>query len=267
MRHIGLLLCALFITILFSSSAVAEMELLQTQPHIPEALLEKKVIGVDDRVSVGDVRQYPYSAIALLQVKKDCGCTDSGTGFMVDRDVMMTAAHCMICTKHGGKATDLTAYFGFKSKKNYLYKYDGPTQYWTGTTFKKSDGTYGYVSPFTEDDYAYLKLEKDVGSKTGWFGLSPRSDAQMQDYEYEVAGYRDGLLKYDRGYVEIRSEKELKYQLDAVAGNSGCPVFDWNYYVVGIHVSESRNYEYNNARRITGDLMEEMRRNVGLDGL
>ena len=53
MRHIGLLLCALFITILFSSSAVAEMELLQTQPHIPEALLEKKVIGVDDRVTVG----------------------------------------------------------------------------------------------------------------------------------------------------------------------------------------------------------------------
>lgn len=67
MRHIGLLLCALFITILFSSSAVAEMELLQTQPHIPEALLEKKVIGVDDRVTVGDVRQYPYSAIALCK--------------------------------------------------------------------------------------------------------------------------------------------------------------------------------------------------------
>ena len=69
------------------------------EAYIPQEL-EKTVFGRDDRVDIY-ASAYPYSAIANMVVKAQCGCSWSGTGFMISNNHMLTAAHCLVCTTHG----------------------------------------------------------------------------------------------------------------------------------------------------------------------
>ena len=224
-----------------------------TSPFQPDTL-EKTVIGADNRTTISSPRTYPYSAIAYMQVKARCGCEWSGSGFMVSKDCLMTGAHCVACTKHGDTACKITMYFGYKSNKNYLLKYDGATTYWYGTNFRDSQGTYN-----TDWDYAYVHLEKNVGDTTGWFGLTAMSDSSLRTSYLEVAGYRHGKLKTSRGSITSIRDLSVYHSADTEPGNSGCPIFTDDYYAVAINVAENNDRAYNVGRRITSDLISEMR--------
>ena len=231
-------------------------------PFIPEGEVEKTIIGADDRVTVKSPGKYPYSAIAYMYVKASCGCDWVGSGFMVSRYCLMTAAHCIVCCTHGKSASQMTLYFGYRSNKDYYYRYDGATTYWYGTNFSNGDGTYSY-SPHTDWDYAYVKLERPMGDKTGWFGTQSRIDSHLSKGTYEVAGYRDGTLKTSQGKVSALNEYQISYTIDTLPGNSGCPIFDSEYYAVGINIAQ--NDTKNFGRRITTSLLQEMRRNGMFD--
>lgn len=226
-------------------------------PFIPDTL-DKAIIGADDRITISNTGVYPYSAIAYLEVTGKCGCNWAASGFMVSRDCLMTGAHCVFCGEHNQGAEHIVMYFGYKSHKNYLLKYTGDTNYWYGTNVYEN-GKFN-----TDWDFAFVKLQQPVGDKTGWFGLSVRSDAQLKGASFEVAGYRDGLLKTDRGTTSIRNQYVITYDNDTLAGNSGCPVFTSDYNVVAINVAEVTNNSqeglYNIGRRITQDLVNEMNR-------
>jgi len=227
-----------------------------SEPFIPENV-EKAVFGADDRKSVNPA-QYPYSAIAYMCVEASCGCGWTGTGFMVSRYGLMTAAHCIVCTTHGKTANKITLYFGYRSSKDYSYHYNGATTYWYGTDFKNADGTYGY-NGHTAWDYAYVLLQSPMGDKTGWFGTQARSDSHIKQDVYEVAGYRDGVLKTSKGMLTPHNDKELKYNIDTEPGYSGCPVFDATNYAVAINVAHTSTHNF--ARRIDIPLKVEMRKN------
>lgn len=222
-------------------------------PFQPDTL-EKTVIGADNRTSISSPGAYPYSAIAYMQVKARCGCEWTGSGFMVSRDCLMTGAHCVACTKHGDTACNITLYFGYKSGKNYLLKYDGATTYWYGTNFRDSQGKYN-----TDWDYAYVRLEKNVGDTTGWFGLTAMNDSSLSASTLEVAGYRHGKLKTSRGSITSIWDLSVYHSADTEPGNSGCPIFTDDYYAVAINVAENNDRAFNVGRRITSDLISEMR--------
>ena len=226
-----------------------------TSPFQPDTL-EKAVVGADNRTTISSPRTYPYSAIAYMQVKARCGCNWASTGFMVSKDCLMTGAHCVACTKHGDTACNITMYFGYKSNKNYLLKYDGATTYWYGTNFRDRQGTYN-----THWDYAYVHLEKNVGDTTGWFGLTTMSDSSLRTSYLEVAGYRRGELKTSHGYVPGVWDLILYHDADTEPGYSGCPIFNSDYYVVAINVAGPNRMGCNTGRRITSDLISEMRSN------
>lgn len=227
-------------------------------PFCPPDVMDKTIFGEDDRELVRNPQKYPYSAIAYLVVEASCGCDWTATGFMVSRDGMMTGAHCVVCSTHGGTATKITMFFGYESGKDYLYRYTGGTTYWYGTTFQNNDGSYSY-SPHVNWDYAYLKLEKNVGDTTGWFGTKVLSDYEVSGQVLEVAGFRNGYLRKGSGSVSVRNDYCIKYTIDTLPGNSGCPVFDEDYYVVAINVAS--NDSFNTARRITSDLFYQMKDN------
>lgn len=219
-------------------------------PYVPDSL-EKTVFGRDDRTTISKPGQYPYSAIAYLDIKGECGCSWTGSGFMVSKDGLATAAHCLVCSEHQKWVSGITMYFGYRSNKNYTYRYNGGASYWYGSN-PYAQG--GYVS---DDDYAYLKLEKNVGDTVGWFGIQS-SHEQVEGQQYTVTGYRHGVLKSAVGAVQIHDDKHLSYLMDMEPGNSGCPVYDSDYYVIGINVCESSRSNY--ARRLTGDVLDQMRR-------
>ncbi len=197
----------------------------ESEPFIPEDV-EKHIIGKDDRITVRNPRTYPYSAIAYMVIKMKCGCSITGTGFMVDKRKMLTAAHCLICQKHNKWAKTIDFYFGYKKGGGQLYKYSGTWNAYCATSFPN-----GYTDV---NDWAFIRLEKDVGNKTGWFGRRYLNDADLTKEYYYVAGYKDGVLKYDVGKLRVLDQGRMWVDMDVLPGNSGSPVYDSDGYAVGI---------------------------------
>lgn len=216
--------------------------------------LDKVVIGRDDRIEITKPGEYPYSAIANMKVTGECGCKWECTGFMVSRNFMMTAAHCMICTDHRKWAKNATFYFGYKSSKNYLYKYTGGWYATAGTTFPNFE----YDFEAMNHDWCYVKLEENVGDKTGWLGMHFASDSSINAGIFQAAGYRDNKLKtcWGNGYAE--NINLMTYDADDVQGNSGGPVFESDYCAVAIIAAESQDPLINIGRRFTSTIYDYM---------
>lgn len=243
-----------------SSDEAAAAAGVEMEPFAPEDMIQKAIIGIDNRITVDNPSVYPYSAIAYLKVTAECGCSWSGSGFMVGPDAMMTAAHCVVCSEHGKTAEKITAYFGYTSEKNYLYKYSKGTTYWYNTNYDYKGNTTKNIAW----DYAYIKLKERVGDKVGWFAMRAESDDVLDFSAFELAGYRDGVLKTGWGMTNVENEYIITYTNDTLPGNSGSPVFTDDYYVVAVHIA-SREGGKNVGRRITSTLLNSMRKNGMFD--
>ena len=227
---------------------LAAEALFSSEPYIPESL-EKSVIGLDDRVDVVP-SQYPYSCIAYMEVEANCGCTWTGSGFMVSKNGLVTCSHVLYCDEHHAEVKHIDFYFGFRSYKDYFYKYDGACTWWWGDR-SRSDFMFDY-------DYGYVLFPTPVGDTTGWLGTRIISDEDAKSGVYYNAGYRDGVIKSGSGKMEIYNNLVFKHYIDTEPGYSGSPVFTADYSAVAINVGHTGN-EYNYARRIDGDLRERMR--------
>ena len=228
-----------------SETVLAELE--DVSPYIPEGM-DKAIFGADNRITVNNPSTYPYSAIAYIKMKYKCGCNGTGTGFVAGTSsTVFTAAHCVVCTDHGEWADELTFYFGYKNDRNYLYKYNSKWYAYAGNTYPNK-------SYSIDGDYAVIKLYSDVGEKTGWFGVrwNPSDSMVTSAYAY-VAGYRDGILRYDQGFLSTGGQNHIRYTLDTLPGTSGGPVFTGDYYAIGINIAS--NSSYNTAYRTTSDVM------------
>lgn len=229
----------------------------ENAPFIPEAVSgnddepNKAVIGADNRSNVNPSK-YPYSAICYMEINGQCGHSWTGTGFMIDPDWMLTAGHCMVCTEHDMWADSMTLYFGYRSKSDYLYRYNGKWSAWT------NNDLFGTGS-FSANDYAYVKLYKNVGDTTGWFGMRyGMSDAEYEAEWFNVAGYRAGKIKTSIGYAEPYNSNQILHYADTEPGYSGCPVFDDQYYAVAINTAHFTDNSANIGRRITTQLYYDM---------
>lgn len=217
---------------------------------------EKVIIGSDDRVTVKKPGEYPYSTIANMKVTAECGDKWECTGFMVGRNCLMTAAHCMVCTDHGKWAKNVTFYFGYKNSKNYLYKYTGGWFARAGTLFPNRR----YDSDAMDDDWCYVILNKNVGDKTGWFGMNFATDKQITSGKFKVAGYRDNKLKYCWGNASVYSNELIFHNADDMPGNSGGPIFRKDDYASAIIIAGSDALKTNLGRRITSDIWSYMQK-------
>lgn len=240
-----------------ASEEMPEISAGQNAPFVPENLLpeedeaNKAVIGADNRSNVNPAK-YPYSAICYMEINGKCGHSWTGTGFMIDPDWMLTAGHCMVCTEHDQWADSMTLYFGYRSKSDYLYRYNGQWSAWANNDLFNTDS-------FGDNDYAYVKLYKNVGDTTGWFGMRyGMSDAEYEAEWFNVAGYRNGKIKTSIGYAEPYSTNRILHYADTEPGYSGCPVFDDAYYAVAINTAHFLDNSANIGRRITTQLYYDM---------
>lgn len=238
-----------------AASEASDTESVAMDPQIPDNL-ERAVIGDDDRVTIANVADYPYSAIAYMEVTADCGCDWTGTGFVCGGDdTLITAAHCLVCPSHGAWARKLTLYFGYRSRKNYLYKYDRGWTAYVGDSFR--DGKYGI-----EKDWGVIRLDEDIANVVGCFGsLWNQSDEAVAATYATVAGYRDFKLTSDSGYMDVMDESHVTFLMDEESGNSGGPIFTEDGNAVGIIIAEAgRNGEarYNIGYRLTGQILRKI---------
>lgn len=221
-----------------------------------DEFIDAEVIGPDDREVIDNLDEYPFCAVAYLNTHFPCACGDrEATGFMVERNKMMTAAHCLVCSKHSVWADEITFYFGFRDYNDYTYKYDGKWYAFVGNTFTGKKYT-------TDADWAVVKFYENVGDIVGWFGYYYNmSNKKITGNNMLLLGYRDGILKISEGYANIGEDDLIKYKLDMEPGNSGGPVFfleDGIPYAAAINIAEDKDIHWNFGFRITDTIYSRL---------
>ena len=227
----------------------------QVETMVPDNV-DRAIIGRDDRITISNVKEFPYSAIAYLDVQAECGCRWTASGFVGGKpDVIITAAHCLVCTDHGKWADRLNIYFGYKSKSNYMYKYSGGWEAWVGNIFPNHEYS-------IDNDWGVIKVNENIAGKVGGFGtVFGMSDQETKSTHVVVAGYRDAKLRKDSGYLEILDKDHTYFYMDEVSGNSGGPIFTEDGYAVGIIIAENVKNGvgiFNVGYRLTGEIWNKI---------
>lgn len=190
----------------------------------------RSVIGEDNRQVIENTTAHPYFGIAYLSVAFTNGNTYRGTGYMVGKNVMLTAGH--VLAEPSGRAETITAYFG-RNGNNFPLTATAKTYYVDRN----------YTGSEAELDYGIIVFEENIGYTTGWFGMHA-SDAEdtMPTNEVTVTGYPADLgtkMYTATGNVTSVTTSRFGYDADTYGGNSGSPVYYYNpeygYLAVGIH--------------------------------
>jgi V8-like Glu-specific endopeptidase len=229
------------------------------------------VFGVDNR-EVITTKQYPWTAIGRVVLASGASCT----GTLVTKDLVITAAHCVINSQ-----TKVLYPGTFRFQPNYkngvaLATYDADHIWW-GTNDPTAD---------RKSDWAILRLKGNPGSKFGWLGVSDTTIESFPDV-ISVAGYskdfKNGLTAGVHRNCSTRNRdftnKLISHDCDMGRGASGGPVIGMlgsNFTVYGILVSERRggaqnslnpsHYDesYANLAIPTSELLVKLRNVVGM---
>ena len=222
------------------------------KPYKPEHLSEvgKTVIGLDNREIITDPDLYPFSAIAYMDVTSSCSHDGwYGSGFMIGSNLLLTAGHCVFCPECHAPAQEISFYFGYINERNYLACNRGSN--WSVYVPRQvAEG-----KDYNMCDYAIFQLNEDIGEKTGYFSMRyDIPDDELTGLVCHVTGYRDGILKHDMEKVNPQNKWYLVHYADMEPGNSGCPVYDEDNYVIAINSAEAEDGAQNYAVRITADI-------------
>lgn len=98
-----------------------------------------------------------------------------------------------------------------------------------------------------------LNLDRRIGDRVGWMGLSTLSDGSLRGAGVNTAGYPgdryNGTAMYRQfGPILGVSPYALQFRLDVFGGQSGSPLYTYDgkngRYVVGLITHSSSSYNY-----------------------
>lgn len=212
------------------------------------------VIGSDTRQEIMNTYNFPYKAIckvvAIWKNTKYGTVKGHGTGFMIKRYHMLTAGHVIYDPEYGGYCDEIEVY----PARNRIYAPYGP---YTGV---KLQVTNEYVEDVDDEaeDWGLVKLNDDVGSITGYFGLDVSTNGyDLLQKNISVTGYpsdkSNGCVGMWKGTGTVKSQNmyQIGYTCDTFKGDSGAPVYNSSNTVVAIHVRGTSRYApYNEGTKI-----------------
>jgi len=184
----------------------------------------KTVIPPDGRVQEAAPASFPWGAIAHLETNQG-GCT----GFMLSRDVLVTAGHCV--HHNGSWVTSYTVTPGRTGASAPFGQCGGGiNDVWT-----TSNWISGYPSDY---DFGLVKLTCDIGYSTGWFGWWYNTGENLANQYFYVEGYPAdkpyGTMWWDGDYTYSQSANKLWYWVDTFNGQSGSPLYHYNSVTPGL---------------------------------
>ena len=174
---------------------------------------------------VVDTTTYPARAVGTLTFVQG-GEAGACTGFMIDANTVLTAAHCV--HQGGGDvdsawSTDLVFNPGQNGETT-------PYRTCNGTGAHAPDGW--LVDGLEASDYGVVQLDCNIGRRVGWFGLTLSGQgnglvgrlAQVRSYPTDLAGQQDAA----RGRIRATNPKMLFHDAPTAPGSDGAPVFAWS---------------------------------------
>lgn len=204
------------------------------------------VIGGDERIKEGAPLAYPWRSIVYLSTNQgQC------TGFMLSRDVVVTAGHCVY---EGGWVTSYRAVPGKNgTSEPYGSCSGGIADVWT---------TANWISTGSPDhDYGLIKLTCDIGNSVGWFGWWYNTAENLTNQHLYVEGYPGdkpyATMWWDGDPISSQTANRLFYQIDTFNGQSGSPIYHYNsttaglcggWCVTGIHTNGAVNNQNSGTR-------------------
>ena len=212
------------------------------------------VIGQDNRAVIENVSEFPYGAVAFMDVICECGCGWECSGVLAGRpDTVFTAAHCVVCSEHSSPAESIIFYFGYQGFRQYMIRYDKTWRLKTGTLFE--DYEYSF-----QNDWAMIRLDENIGDQVGF--LEPDWENAGQDAPQEnvrIIGYSEQALYQDTGNIRIMDPEHYAYTMDQVGGESGGPILNDANQMIGIiigHQIDDDGTESNVGHRLTEEMKE-----------
>ena len=223
----------------------------------------QSVIGTDNRTRVTAVKTDPYYRIGFLYITAANGNNYAGTGFLISKNYMLTAAHCVY--KSGKPVKSITAYFGANGNSYGI---------------SASSSVLGWCSsyPSTEsiaNDWGYIKLGSNAGSTCGWFGIGYTTDDNLKSASFTICGYPTDKAIYDKdskmhgqnvqmwkasGKLTDIYTGYITYKMDTYKGQSGSPVYNSSSQIVyGIHHGKAVSGTTNGAARITKGIFTHLK--------
>src|SRR4051812_29396066 len=188
-----------------------------------ETSLLEVVIGVDDRVPLGDelTRTNPWRQICALRIKASSGTLYVGTAWFIGPNVLATAGHCVFMRDEGGWATSIDVIPGLSGTLE-------PYGRVTATRFACVDGWRDEGG--RDFDYGVIFLDgSDVGRRVGNFAVEAEADAELVGALSRISGYPADLERATRQYYHERplksvSPTRIDYDIDTFGGQSGSPI-------------------------------------------
>ncbi len=190
------------------------------------------VFGEDDRVAL-DQHDRKWTAIGKIF---NTGCS----GTMVGRDIVLTAAHCVIDPATKQISTNLTWY-----RPDYVNG-TAPVEsrideVWPGTLDPTSD---------TGRDWAILRLRDPIGEKVGWIDVNFTDTMNFPD-KLTVAGYSTDFQGGEVAGLHVDCDTRGRFpatnlifhDCDLTRGSSGGPALTWflgSVFVTGVNIAERR---------------------------
>ena len=204
-------------------------------------------IGEDDSYEIIKTSEMPYRSVCNLKTYWDnngdgvVDFTSGGSGCMIGRRMLLTAAHVIYNENRGGKCIGVDVY---PAQTRYYTPY-GPykaIKFFVNADYREKINT--------DDDWGLVILDDCVGDRTGWLDLKNCTNISMIGKEVSVIGYPGGkdpnriTMWRSDGKVIAEYTDALRYDCDTTGGCSGGPVIDSNNNIVAIHhggVTDSYN--------------------------
>lgn len=219
------------------------------------------VFGDDDRKELRDVK-HPWSTIGRLDAPDNRICTAT----LVGRDLIITAAHCVIDGETQALAKG--SYTFYPSLTDGKYKVSSRVKhFWWGT--KNPNGE-------PSKDWAIGRLADPLGDKLGWMGVYPQDLSKMMNQKnLLLVGYSADLKKASSAHWVNRCsftnwnhmfQGVASHDCDMTSGASGGPMIwqgdEKKLWIVGINTAELRPKE--SPKSLVGIPYSDGRANIAI---
>lgn len=191
-----------------------------------------------------------FSGIVYMNATFECGCKRTGGGALVGLNVLITAAHNLVCSTHNKSLKYCNFFFGYDGN-SYKKEYRGIFHYCWYSDFSK-----GYNS---RDDIGYVIFDEKVGSQIGFFDIGvigPEEDSWSWGY-YNIYGYSGKKLVTDWKKLSGIDSKQIHWSMSSDFSGTleGGPVESGNM-VFAVYTSHSGSTGY--GRLLTVDIIQDI---------